>query len=122
MKPKRTPRPAPASPPEPLPPAPPLRLVPPGALTFETCRIRLHNRPIKSHFYAVPYDGGPVLARSPYFKLEGARGDSGLSAPEALHMLVEELRESGWQQIGSGRAPWDLRFERAGAVHETAAP
>ena len=41
---------------------------------YPACRIKFHNRPIRTHFYAVPYEGGPVLARSPYFKLERGRG------------------------------------------------
>ena len=79
---------------------------------FPACRIKLHNRPIRTHFYAVPYEGGPVLARSPYFKLQRGEDESGPTAPEALRALVEELRELGWEQTGVGSAPWDLRFQR----------
>jgi hypothetical protein len=80
----------------------------------------LHNRSIKAHFFAVPYDGGPVLARSPYFKIGRTGDDAGLSAPEALRALVNELTAAGWRQTGAGRAPWDLRFERATSAHEPA--
>jgi hypothetical protein len=94
-----------------MPAAPPPRLVPAADAAFETCRIRLHNRSIKAHFYAVPVAGGPVLARSPDF-----------SAPEALRALVDELTAAGWRQTGAGRAPWDLRFEHVDAVQEPAGP
>jgi hypothetical protein len=101
---------APAPQPPVPPPAEPVADVEDGA--FPTCRIKLHNRPIRTHFYAVPYEGGPVLARSPYFKLQRGADDSGPTAPEALRALVEELRALGWQQTGVGSAPWDLRFQR----------
>ena len=42
---------------------------------YPACRIKFHNRPIRTHFYAVPHEGGPVLARSPYFKLERGAGE-----------------------------------------------
>ena len=57
-----------------------------------------------------------MLARSPYFKLERGKGDSGPTAPEALRALVEELTALGWQQTGVGSAPWDLRFQRSARV------
>jgi hypothetical protein len=86
---------------------------------WETCEIKLHSRSIRTHFFAVPYDGGPVIARSPYFRVGGSEGEPGLSAPQALSVLVDELAASGWRQTGAGRAPWDLRFER---VQQAAAP
>ena len=86
------------------------------AEAYPACRIKFHNRPIRTHFYAVPHDGGPVLARSPYFKLDRGEGDSGPTAPEALRALVEELIALGWQQTGVGSAPWDLRFQRSARV------
>ena len=88
--------------------------------TYPSCRIKLHNRPVRAHFYAIPYEGGPVLARSPYFTLQKAAGDSGPSAPDALRTLVEELNALGWRQTGVGSAPWDLRFQRG--VRAGAAP
>jgi hypothetical protein len=86
---------------------------------WETCEIKLHSRSIKTHFFAVPHDGGPVIARSPYFRVGGSEGEPRLSAPQALSVLVDELAASGWRQTGAGRAPWDLRFER---VQQAAAP
>ena len=83
---------------------------------YPACRIKFHNRPIRTHFYAVPYEGGPVLARSPYFKLERGAGEPGPTAPEALRALVEQLNALGWQQTGVGSAPWDLRFQRSARV------
>jgi hypothetical protein len=77
---------------------------------WDTCRIKLHNRSIRAHFFAVPYEGGPVIARSPYFTIRRADGEPGLSAPEALRALVDELTAAGWYQTAAGRAPWDLRF------------
>jgi hypothetical protein len=115
-----TPEPAPPATPEPA--APPRPFVAPTSPTFDACRIRLHNRSIKAHFFAVPYDGGPVLARSPYFKIRRAEDEPGVSAPEALRALVDELTAAGWRQTSAGRVPWDLRFERATSAKEPAAP
>jgi hypothetical protein len=118
------PTPARAATPEPIPApaAPPRPFVAPASPAFEACRIRLHNRSIKAHFFAVPYDGGPVFARSPYFKIRRAEDEPGVSAPEALRALVDELTAAGWRQTSAGRAPWDLRFERATSAHEPVAP
>ena len=103
--------------PQPRPvPVEPVAEVEVEAEAYPACRIKFHNRPIRTHFYAVPYEGGPVLARSPYFKLERGKGDSGPTAPEALRALVEELTALGWQQTGVGSAPWDLRFQRSARV------
>ena len=66
---------------------------------------------MKSHFYAVTEDGTTVVARSPYFRVD-RKNEHGLDAPTALRALIDELRTAGWTQIGAGRAPWDLRFER----------
>jgi hypothetical protein len=133
------PEPPPAQAPEPFAPPPP-RPEPPPARTprlppttprlepaplpgaWETCRVKLHNRSIKAHFYAVAYEGGPVLARSPYFKIRRADDDPGLSAPEALRALVDQLTIAGWRQTSAGRAPWDLRFERDASLREPAEP
>jgi hypothetical protein len=100
------PKPSTRTPPQPQ----PGRFAPPPHI--ETCRIELHNRSIRAHFYAVPYPSGPVIARSPYFKIGHTEGDRGLSAPEALRALVEQLTVGGWRQTGAGRTPWDLQFER----------
>jgi hypothetical protein len=54
-----------------------------------------------------------VLARSPYFRVKRDDAQPGLDAPSALRALVAELTADGWTQTGAGRAPWDLRFERA---------
>ena len=103
--------------PQPRPvPVEPVAEVEAEAEAYPACRIKFHNRPIRTHFYAVPYEGGPVLARSPYFKLERGKGDSGPTAPEALRALVEDLTALGWQQTGVGSAPWDLRFQRSTRV------
>jgi len=103
----------PAAPPEPAPAitAPPE----PGAIptASDTCEVKLHSRSSKAHFFAVPTDGGPVLARSPDFSIGHAVGDSGLTARDALRALVDELTAAGWRQTGAGRAPWDLRFRRS---------
>jgi hypothetical protein len=121
-KPQPTPAPAAAPDPTPAPAAPPRPFVAPSSPAFDACRIRLHNRSIKAHFFAVPYDGGPVLARSPYFKIRRAEDEPGVSAPEALRSLVDDLTAAGWRQTSAGRAPWDLRFERATSAREPAAP
>jgi hypothetical protein len=115
------PEPPPARTPR-LPPTTPLRKPAPVPGAWETCRIKLHNRSIKAHFYAVASEGGPVLARSPYFKIRRAEDDPGLSAPEALRALVDQLTVAGWRQTSAGRAPWDLRFERGALVRQPAEP
>ena len=71
----------------------------------------MHDRHVNAHFFASPCDGGPVLARSPPFRIR-ADGDPGLGAPDALRALVEQLTAAGWQQTGAGRTSWDLLFER----------
>ncbi len=78
---------------------------------WDTCRIKVHSRAIKSHFYAVPYEGGPVIARSPYFKVK-RDGEQGVGPADALRALVADLTAAGWHQTGSGRVAWDLRFRR----------
>ena len=82
----------------------------PGGDQWETCRIKVQTRSIKSYFYAIPYEGGPALARSPYFK--AGKDADGYGPADALRELVDELTAAGWYQIGAGRAPWDLRFRR----------
>jgi hypothetical protein len=85
----------------------------------ETCTIKLHDRHVNAHFFAILCDGGPVLARSPPFRIR-ADGDPGLGAPDALRALVEQLTAAGWRQTGAGRTPWDLRFERRAAGYRPA--
>jgi hypothetical protein len=106
----------------PRPEAPARKPVSVWAPASETCRIKLHNSPVNAQFFAVPFDGGPVLARSPCFKIGRAEGEPGLSAPDALRALVDELVGAGWRQTGSGRAPWDLRFERGSAAQQRVTP
>jgi len=94
---------------------PPAAAPEPGAIptAWDTCEIKLHSRSSMAHFYAVPSEGGPVLARSPDFNVGHAAGDDGPSPREALRALVEELTAAGWRQTGAGSAPWDLRFRRS---------
>ena len=103
-EPRRAPRPA-----EPVPAASMAQHDP--FAEWDTCRIKVHSRPIKSHFYAVPYEGGPVIARSPYFKVK-RDGEQGVGPADALRALVADLTAAGWHQTGSGRVAWDLRFRR----------
>ena len=111
------PRPQPVAP---LPPARPPREAPVAPVAqdadphkeWETCRVKVHSRSIKSHFYAVPYEGGPVIARSPYFKVNKHEGDAGIGPSDALRALVADLNAAGWYQSGAGRVAWDLRFSR----------
>lgn len=79
---------------------------------WTTCRIGMRARPIKSYFYAVPHEGGPELARSPYFKARNGEGMEAKESLDALRTLVDELTAAGWHETGAGSAPWDLRFER----------
>jgi hypothetical protein len=83
------------------------------SMRADACRIELHEHAVKSHFYAIPFAGGPVIARSPPFKIGGSDRDPGPSAPEALTALVEALTAAGWQHAGTGRRPWDLMFQRS---------
>jgi hypothetical protein len=78
----------------------------------ESCEIRYHDRSIRAHFFAVPCEGGPVIARSPYFKTRKGDAEPGVDAADALGALVDELSTAGWRQTASGAAPWDLRFSR----------
>ena len=90
--------------------------VPPVTLRQQdSCRIELRGHGVKSYFYAVPQEGGPELARSPYFRVRRGDAENETSAPEALRALTRELTAAGWRANGSGRAPWDLRFERGAA-------
>jgi hypothetical protein len=106
-----TPLPPPAEP-APARPQPPLAPVRAPAAAVERCRIKFHSNATKAHFFAVAYDGGQVIARSAYFKVRRAEDEPGLSPPEALRGLVDELTAAGWRQTGTGRVPWDLRFQR----------
>ena len=78
---------------------------------WETCRIKVHSRAIKSHFYAVAYEGGPVIARSPYFRVKQRDGEHGIGPADALRALVADLTADGWHQTGTGRVAWDIRFQ-----------
>lgn len=123
------PRPTPSVQPPSAPPSPPTIPPQPKARRFAasppastTCRIELHNSSIRPHFYAVPSPGGPVIARSPYFRIGHTEGGPGLSAPEALRALVEHLTAAGWRQTGAGRTPWDLQFDRRAEAPRPLAP
>jgi hypothetical protein len=129
------PAPAPASKrtPAPTPPAkrPPTRQparTPTGRFTpaaaAARCSIKLAKRPPLGRFVATADSGNRIVARSPAFKLKRDDDDSGLSPPDALRTLVEELAAAGWRKTGAGRAPWELRFERQleGAVTRHASP
>jgi hypothetical protein len=87
------------------------------------CSIKLSKRPPMGRFVASS-DAGRVLARSPVFKLKRDESDDGLTPPDALRALVEELTSAGWRKTGAGRAPWELRFERdpEPAVRRRASP
>jgi hypothetical protein len=88
-----------------------------------TCSIKLGRRPPMGRFVAVAA-GGRIVARSPVFKLKRTEDDTGPTPPEALRTLVAELTAAGWRKTGSGRTPWDLRFEREpqGTVTRRASP
>jgi hypothetical protein len=88
------------------------------------CSIILAQRPPMGRFVAVADAGGRVLARSPVFRLKRAKEDTGITPPDALQALVEELIAAGWRKTGAGRAPWELQFERMpqGAVTPRASP
>lgn len=76
-----------------------------------TCSIKLGRRPPMGRFVAVAA-GGRIVARSPIFQLKRTDDDTAPTPPEALRTLVAELTAAGWRKTGSGRAPWDLSFER----------
>ena len=122
-----TPKPAvkPTPTPQPFPPKPaaePRRAPPLAPVPWDSCRIKFHNRRIKAHFFAEAGEAGPVIARSPYFRIGPPESKDELTAPQALRMLVEQLTAAGWRQTGNGSAPWDLRFERAVDAPQPVAP
>jgi hypothetical protein len=88
-----------------------------------TCSIKLGRRPPMGRFVAVAA-GGRIVARSPVFKLKRTDDDTGTTPPEALRTLVAELTAAGWRKTGTGRAPWELQFEREpqGTVTRRASP
>jgi hypothetical protein len=113
------PRPAAASPSRAPVAVPAPRRKPPPVKRPESCRIELRSRWIKSCFLAVPRDGGPELARSPYFRAQRGDAKEQSGARQALQALVDELTTAGWRQTGAGSMPWDLRFQRMGDGRRT---
>jgi len=77
-----------------------------------------------ARFVATGDEDGPIIARSPVFRLYGGARYPGPRPPDALRELVEELTAAGWRKTGAGRAPWDLQFERQreAAVTRRASP